>query len=275
MVLIELLTPASSLVLGRYAIREPALQQARRKDRNGENDQRPDHRGQRKGDAADREAEIGGSQRREEILRLQAPRLENRGRRHDQKDDPGEPLNEHDDLRQHVAADAQHGDEPRAGGRVRLQQHLGAVTHDDVDQVEGAAKSGQEQRLIDEERGERDIAGRGRDKEDEGGDPSQCPEGRERIGLGRGLGVKRRRELAQRMGCGERDDEGAQRPRRHRKVEREDRVCGRLDHALDRPDRRNRQDRAENEPRGAVADRNDPPDLGARRQHCPADKHWS
>ena len=178
--------PGIEARLRQQAVAEPALHEAGGEQRHAEHDRRRQHRRQRQGDAADGEAEIGGAQRAEPVLRLHAPRLEH-GRRgdHDQHQ-PRDALHDDGDLGEHVAAEAEQRPQRPADLGLGAEQRRGPVLDDDVDQIETAAENGEEDRLIDQEGGERDIAGRGRAEDDQGPGPADRAHGRPAIGLGRG-----------------------------------------------------------------------------------------
>ena len=58
--------------------------------------------------------------------------------------EPRDALQDDDDLGEHVAAQADHRQQPRADRRLRLEQRLGPVLDDDVDEIEQAAENGED-----------------------------------------------------------------------------------------------------------------------------------
>ena len=205
------------------------LDEPRDENRNGEHRHGAEHRRQRQGDAAEREAEIGRAQPAEHVLRLHAPRLENGRNRNDQHREARDALHDDDDLGEHVAPQADHREDPSANRRLGFQQRVGSVLSDDIGEIQGAAEDGEVNRLIDEKRGEGDVAGQRRRHNEEGERPAEGSGRRPGIALRRSHCASRRRsEPAQRVRHRERREGRAHRPRRDRNVERSGGVGRRL-----------------------------------------------
>ncbi len=172
-------------------------------------------------------------------------------------------------LRKHASAQADHVDEPRADRGVGMKQRLRSVLHDDVGEKQAAPQDGQDNRLIDQEIGEGDVAEDRRGEHDQGQDPAKRARGRPGVSLRRG-GSRAgdwRREPSKQAGDDERDQRGAEPTRGHRNVERGDRVGGGLHQPLEAPYRRDRHAGAKDPPGGTVGDRDDPPTLVVGREH--------
>ena len=153
-------------------------------------------------------------------------------------------------------------------GEFGMEQRLGAVLHDDIDEEQPARQYGQDNRLVDQEIGEGDVAQDRRGEDDHRQDPAQRPRRRPGVGLRRSGGVGGRPgEAPKQAGDHERHQRRAQPTRGHRNVERGDRVGGGLDQTLHGPDRRDRHAGAGDHRGGTIADRNDPPGRVVRREH--------
>ena len=148
------------------ALAEPVLHRAGRHHADDEHDAAATSGRDRKRDAADPEAEIGGAQRRSEVLR-DAPGPEHQRDAGDDDREPRKALDQHDDLFERVAPEADRRHQAAADRRVGAQQLFGALLHDDVDDVERRRDDGDEQGLLDEIGREGDVAGERRAENDD------------------------------------------------------------------------------------------------------------
>ncbi len=190
---------------------------------------------------------------------------------HDRGDDDREPreaLDEHDDLFERVAPQADHRHQAVAHRGARAQHLLGALLHDGVGQIERGREHGDEHRLIDEEGREGDVAGERRAEDERDESPGEGAAGRPGIArrrAGRG-GGDRPGDEPQRARHENRDEGGADGAAGHRDIERGDGVRGRLEQPFGRQDRRDREPKVKQPRADAVAEIEQAPVRLPRRQ---------
>ena len=179
-------------------------------------------------------------------------------------------MQDDDDLGEHVAAQPDHRQKPRSDRRLRLEERLGPVLNDAVGEIEQAAEGGEVDRLIDEERGEGDVAGQRGGENDAREHPNERSQRRPGIVWRRSRRADwLRPELAQRVSDHERGEGRADRPARDRDVERGDGVGRWLDQPLGGPDRRDRHRGAIEDRSRAIAHRHEAPGREAWGDHAP------
>ena len=174
------------------AFAEPGLHRPRRRQDEHER-QRRRHQGRdRQRHAAEADAEIGGAQRRPQILARQSERADNDDQRGDDRRQPHQALQQHDDLFEAAAAQAERRHHVLGERRLRLQQPLAALLHQGVEQVERGDGAEHLCGVLDQIGGERDVAGEraGDHREQIGpGEGAQRPPGL--LGLRPGVGGAR------------------------------------------------------------------------------------